>query len=216
VHQTGPENPFMTVALTGNVASGKSTVAGLWRQAGVAVVRADDLAREVVAPGSEGLQAVVAVFGSDVLRGDGSLDRDALRDRVFKDEGERRVLEEILHPRIRAFRNRWLAQRHAEGVSLAVAEIPLLFEAGLEGDFDAVVLVDAPEEERLRRLVEDRGISEEEALRMMAAQIPATEKRARADFVLDNDGTPEELRERSLALLDLFRSRVRAGGAARA
>lgn len=203
----------MKIALTGNVASGKSTVAQFWAEAGVPVVRADELAREAVAPGSEGLEAVVAVWGTGVLQADGSLDRAALRDRVFRRSEDRRVLEEILHPRIRALRDRWMVQRRGEGASLVVAEIPLLFEAGLEDDFDAVVLVDAPEQERVRRLVEDRGISKEEALRMVTSQIPAWEKRSRVPFVLDNDGTREELRERSMALLDLLRARAKADGA---
>ncbi len=203
----------MTVALTGNVGAGKSTVARFWEEAGVPVVRADDLAREAVAPGSEGLAAVVEAFGPGVLREDGSLDRGVLRNRVFRDDGERQALESILHPRIRRLRDRWLTRLRKEGAALAVAEIPLLFEAGLESEFDAVVLVDAPEPERVRRLVEDRNISKEEALRMVAAQIPAGEKRPRALFVLDNDGTQEELRRRSMALLDLLRARVKAGGA---
>ncbi len=201
----------MTVALTGNVAAGKSTVAGLWAKAGVPVIRADDLARDAVAAGSEGLEAVVEAFGPDILRDDGTLDRAALRSRVFRNDAERRTLERILHPRIAALREQWVARRRAEGASLLVAEIPLLYEAGLDGEFDVVVFVDAPEEERLRRLMEDRGISEEEAGRIMRSQLPASEKRQRASFVLDNDGTREELRERSLALLDLLRARARAG-----
>lgn len=195
-----------TVALTGNVAAGKSTVARFWSEAGVPVILADDLAREVVAVGSEGLEAVVATFGTGILREDGSLDRATLRDRVFRDDEEREALEKILHPRIWALRDKWIARHQAEGATLLVAEIPLLYEAGLEDDFDVVVLVDAPEHERLRRLVEDRGIPKEEALRMMAAQLPADHKRALARFVLDNDGTRQELAEESLALLETLRA----------
>ena len=110
-------------------------------------------------------------------------------------------------------REEWMEARRAEGQAMAVAEIPLLFEVGLEGDYDVVVLVDAPLEERLRRLREDRGLDEEEARKMMDAQIPAGEKRESADYVIDNDGTPEDLKIRGLALLDLLRARARKKGA---
>ncbi len=200
---------MMTVALTGNAGAGKSTVADIWEGAGVPVVRADDLARAAVAPGSDGLAEVVAAFGPEVLMADGSLDRAALRDRIFRDEKERIRLERILHPRIGVLRERWVARWRKEGALLAVAEIPLLFEAGLEGDYDVVVCVDAPGDVRLERLVNDRGLKEEEARRIMGAQIPAEEKRRGALFVLDNDGSREELKKRSLALLDLLRARAR-------
>ncbi len=200
---------MMTVALTGNAGAGKSTVADIWEGAGVPVVRADDLARAAVAPGSDGLAEVVAAFGPEVLMADGSLDRAALRDRIFRDEKERIRLERILHPRIGVLRERWVARWRKEGALLAVAEIPLLFEAGLEGDYDVVVCVDAPGDVRLERLVNDRGLKEEEARRIMGAQIPAEEKRRGALFVLDNDGSREELEKRSLALLDFLRARAR-------
>lgn len=203
---------MMTVALTGNVASGKSTVARIWSEAGLPVVLADDLARQVVEPGSEGLAEVVAAFGREILDSEGSLDRERLRDVVFRDTVERERLEAILHPRIGALRDEWMAGRKDSGDLLSAAEIPLLFEAGLEEDFDAVVLVDAPEEERLRRMRADRGLEDEEALRIMAAQIPAVEKRARSHFVLENDGTRAELEIRALALLDLLRARARREG----
>ncbi len=200
---------MMTVALTGNAGAGKSTVADIWEGAGVPVVRADDLARAAVAPGSDGLAEVVAAFGPEVLMADGSLDRAALRDRIFRDEKERIRLERILHPRIGVLRERWVARWRKEGALLAVAEIPLLFEAGLEGDYDVVVCVDAPGDVRLERLVNDRGLKEEEARRIMGTQIPAEEKRRGALFVLDNDGSREELEKRSLALLDFLRARAR-------
>ncbi len=200
------------VALTGNVASGKSSVAGLWAREGVPVVRADDLAREAVAPGSEGLREVADAFGPGVLRPDGSLHREALRERVFRDPEARIRLEGILHPRIRVLRDRWLARVAEAGPLLVVAEIPLLFEAGLEGEFHWVVFVDAPEEERLRRLVRGRGLEEGEARRIMEAQMPGPVKRERAHYTLDNGGTLEQMEERALALLDLLRARARREG----
>jgi dephospho-CoA kinase len=205
---------MMTVALTGNAAAGKSTVARIWAEAGVPVIRADDLAREVVAAGSPGLAKVVEAFGKGVLNDDGSLNRDTLRDRVFRDSDERRLLESILHPRIRMLRDLWMVQKREEGHLLVVAEIPLLFEVGSEGEYEAVVLVHAPEEERMRRLVEERGLKRKEAKRIMEAQHPSEAKRKKADFVLDNLGTPGELMDRSLALLDLLRARARREGRA--
>lgn len=199
---------MLDVGLTGSVASGKSTVAEVWREAGVPVVSADELARRVVEPGTVGLRRVVEAFGEGVLNEDGSLDRAALRNRVFRDEEERRRLEEILHPLIAERRARWMEEVEKEGAPLAVAEIPLLFEAGLEEDFDVVVVVDAPAEERLRRLMYDRGLEEEEARRMMDAQMEAEEKRRRADFVLDNEGDIADLRIAAAALLDRLLSRA--------
>jgi dephospho-CoA kinase len=201
----GAADALKSVALTGNIASGKSTVAAHWRERGVPVVSADDLARDAVRPGSSGLDEVVELFGPGVLRVDGSLDRPALRDRIFRDDAARRRLEEILHPRIERMREAWLAARRAEGEPLAVAEVPLLFEAGMEDRFEVVVFVDAPEEERLRRLVEDREIEAAEAERIIAAQMNPAEKRKRADFVLPNDSTPEALRAGADALLERLR-----------
>jgi dephospho-CoA kinase len=201
---------MMTVALTGSVAAGKSTVAGIWEKAGVPVVRADELARKAVAPGSQGLAEVVEAFGPGILLADGSLDRAGLRDQVFRDHGARSRLEGILHPRIGSLRDRWMDLQRKGGTSLAVAEIPLLFEVGLEGGFDVVVCVDAPEDLRRERLVENRGLEEAEARRVMAAQMPSEEKRRRAHFVLENGGTREELQEKSLALLEILLARANA------
>jgi dephospho-CoA kinase len=202
---------MLTIALTGNVASGKTAVAEIWARRGVPVVRADDLAREAVAPGTEGLARVVRAFGEAVLSPDGALDREKLRGRVFSDEDERKRLEGILHPLIEMRRREWLARRRSEGAALAVAEIPLLFEVGLQDAFDAVVVVTAPKGECLRRLMEYRGIQEAEGSRIMAAQMPPEEKCEKADYVLENGGTMEDLEVRALALLDLLRARARKG-----
>jgi dephospho-CoA kinase len=202
---------MLKVALTGNVASGKTTVAEIWSGAGIPLVRADDLAREVVVPGSQGLSRVVEAFGEEVLLEDGTLARTELRDRIVEDAGERRRLEEILHPLIGALRDSWMKSQEKAGATLVVAEIPLLFEVGLEGEYDVVVLVSAPSEERLRRLVADRGMTEDAASGLMATQIPDEEKVSKADYLLDNSGTGEDLEIRSLALLDLLRARARKG-----
>ncbi len=199
--------PPLQVGLTGNVASGKSTVSRVWADAGIPVVSADDLAREAVAPGSPGLGEVVEAFGPEVVRGDGTLDRDAVRDRVFRDPAARERLEGILHPRIRALRAEWIRAREAEGVPLVVSEIPLLFETGLQEEVDIVVFVDAPEVERRRRLVEDRGIPPEEAERIMASQGEPAEKRRLSHHVLVNDGSRQALEEGALSLLEVLRGK---------
>jgi dephospho-CoA kinase len=196
---------MIQVGLTGNVASGKTAVGRIWAARGVPVLDADVLSREAVAAGSPGLAAVRRDFGEGVVAKDGSLDRAQMREIVFRDPAARARLEGILHPLVAEGRARWIAARRAEGVSLVVCEIPLLFETGIEGEFDAIVFVDAPEPERLRRLVEDRGLEEGEALRIMAAQGDAEVKRGRSDHVLDNDGTFEDLEAKAVALLDRLR-----------
>jgi dephospho-CoA kinase len=193
-----------TVALTGNAASGKSTVADLWQQAGVPVVRSDELAREAVAPGSEGLAQVVARFGARVLTPEGTLDRDAMRARIVIDTAERRALEAIVHPIVDRLRLDWLAATEASGAPMAVVEIPLLYEIEAEAGFDEVVVVHAPEAERLRRLTADRGLAEAEGRALMATQMSSEEKCRRADHVIANGGSRAQLAaaaERTLAEL---------------
>lgn len=189
------------VGLTGNVASGKSAVARFWREAGIPVASADEFAREAVAPGTEGLDRVVDTFGDGVLASDGTLDRAALRDRVFRDEDARRRLEAIVHPRVREARDRWLAGRRREEDAVVVVEIPLLFEVGMDAEVDETVVVHAQRDRRLERLVRDRGLAADEAERIMAAQADPESKRARADHVVENDGSLDELRRGASAVL---------------
>lgn len=204
---------MIRVGLTGNVASGKSTVAQSWRDAGIPVVSADALSREVVLPGSVALAEIVDAFGEGVIGADGVLDRGALRDRVFRDLHDRTRLEAILHPRIQAARDAWVKRQAAAGEPLIVAEIPLLYEVGAERDYDVVVFVDAAEDRRLKRIVEVRGLAEDEARRMMQSQMDPALKRTRADFVIQNDMGLESLqREASTRLGDLLR-RAGEGGA---
>lgn len=193
---------MVVIGLTGNVASGKSSVAELWRSWGTPVVSADALARQAVVVGSPGLDEVTAAFGTGVLRADGSMDRGAVRRLVFEDDGARRRLEEIVHPRVRELRDAWTAERGRWGVPWVSWEIPLLYETGADREVDAVVLVDAPAEERIRRMVQHRGLEREEAEAVMQAQGSAADKRARADYVVDNDASLAELRERARGALD--------------
>jgi dephospho-CoA kinase len=155
---------------------------------------------------------VVGEFGEGILKEGGTLDRAALRALVFQDEEKRKRLEAILHPLISSEREAWVREQEEAGAPMVVAEIPLLFEAGLEGEFDWVVVVDAPPGERTRRLREDRGLGEEEVGRIMEIQMPSDEKRRRADYVVDNSGSLEDLKIRALALLDLLRARAAGRG----
>ena len=190
----------MRVALTGGVASGKSTVAGILAELGAVVIDSDRLAREVVEPGTPGLAAVVEAFGPSVLDGDGRLDRPALGAVVFADEAARRRLEGILHPLIRA-RAAEIEAAAPEG-SLVVHDIPLLVESGQAGLFDAVVVVDVPVETQVRRMVHDRGWTPEDARARVAAQAGREERRAVATHVVDNTGTRDDLRERVTEVVD--------------
>jgi dephospho-CoA kinase len=191
---------IVRVAVTGNIASGKSAVTQQWRERGACVIDADDLARDAVAPGTPGLKEVARAFGRDVLDAGGGLDRAALRRVVFVDERKRRRLESIVHPEIERLRHQ--AERAAvkQGHRLIVHAIPLLFEAALADGFDVIVLVDAPESMRRERLVGLRGLDGDEADAMIAAQMPAAEKRARAHYIIENDGGLEELEARAAAV----------------
>ena len=193
----------MQIGLTGGIGSGKSTAAAPVRRAGALVIDADAVAREVVEPGTEGLAAVVAEFGDQVLDGDGRLDRPALARVVFADGAARERLNAILHPRIRA--------RAAERIAAAapgtvvVQDVPLLAETNQAGAYDLVVVVEAPEELRVQRLARDRGMPAEQARARMATQASDEQRRAIADVVLVNDGSPDDLRARVDAL---WRARV--------
>ena len=196
---------MLIVGLTGNVASGKSAVAELWREAGVPVVSADRLARTAVEPGAEALARIGELFGPGAIRADGALDRAAVRGIVFRDEDALRHLEAIVHPAVRRLRDEWTRGQREAGAELVVWEIPLLFETGIEGEANVVVVVDAPAAVRLRRVVETRGIEEDEAVAIMEAQMPAEEKRRRADIVIENAGTREELEVRAGTVLGQLR-----------
>ncbi|HEY2706024.1 MAG TPA: dephospho-CoA kinase [Candidatus Dormibacteraeota bacterium] len=179
------------IGLTGGIATGKSTVARLLAGRGAAVVDADLLAREVVAPGSPALEEIASAFGPGVLTAAGELDRPGLAAVVFADPARRRILEEITHPRIAALMGRRIAAGLESGAPLVVADIPLLFEGGRTGLVEGVMLVDAPEDVQLRRLMLRDGLDEAAARARVAAQMPLGEKRRLATWVIDNGGTPE-------------------------
>lgn len=180
--------PVIHLALTGNVAAGKSSVARLFAAWGATVIDADAIVHDLQQPGSPVLEAMVARLGADILQPDGTLDRAALRRRVLDDPTARATLEAIVHPAVAARRDRLLAAARARGDAVVISEIPLLFEAADPAAFDGVILVDAPESVRRDRLIHRRGLSPAEADRLIAAQLPSALKRSRSEYLIDNAG----------------------------
>ena len=188
---------MLLVGLTGNIGSGKSTVARLFAEQGATIIDADVLARQAVEPGTAGFTQVRERWGDRVMGPDGEIDRAALRQIVFEAPDELEHLNSIVHPEVARLRDELVAESESRGDRIVICDIPLLFEGHLADRFDAIVLVDAPRPVRLERLVRDRGLRETEAMAMIAAQMPAELKRARADIVIDNDGSLESLAERA-------------------
>jgi dephospho-CoA kinase len=187
---------MLLIGLTGNIASGKSTVAQMFADRGATIIDADELAREAVAVGSDGHRKIVERWGDDILKADGGLDRVALRQIVFQEPTELEALNSIVHPEVSRLRDDLINEARERGDETVVCDIPLLFERRLVDDFDRIVLVDAPRPLRLERLTRDRALGQHEAMNMIAAQMPAELKRARADFVIDNDADVAALETR--------------------
>lgn len=200
---------MLNVALTGNVAAGKSSVTELLQRWGAWVIDADLLAREAVRPGSPALAAIAERFGADLIRPDGALDRAKLRHRVMGDAVSRADLNAIVHPEIARLREREMAQARTAGAQVVVHDIPLLFEVLDPAAFDAVVLVDAPAAVRRDRLMRERGLDAAEADALLGAQQDSAGKRPRSTFVIDNAGDLAALEARAL---DVWRAlQARAG-----
>lgn len=199
---------MLNVALTGNIAAGKSTVVGFLRRWGATIIDADELAREAQAPGGEVLAAIVRRFSADVLSSDGSLDRAALRSKVMGDEAALLALNAIVHPAVQQRREALQEMAARRGDLLVVNDIPLLFEVLDPAQFDVVILVDAPDALRRTRLRAMRGLSHEDADRMIAAQMPAARKRPRSQFVIEDAGTLPELEAQARTVLRELRRRA--------
>ena len=203
-----------TIGLTGGIASGKSSASRVLRELGVVVVDADQIAREVVERGSEGLAEVVAAFGEGVLAADGSLDRERLAALVFGDEAARKRLQAITHPRI----GRLSAERIAQGLTseapYVVYDAPLLVEVGAHRGLDALIVVSASEAQQVARAQARDGMAEDQARARIAAQLPLARKVEVADYVIDNDGTLEQLEQRVRAVHEAILTRVAAGAPA--
>jgi dephospho-CoA kinase len=203
---------MLNVALTGNIAAGKSTVAELFRRWGATLIDADRLVREAQAPGSPVLRAIAERFGRDVLDASGALDRDTLRGRVMGDPAALADLNRIVHPEVHRRRSALEREARTRGDRILVSDIPLLFEASDPAVFDVIVLVDAPLPIRRARLLADRRLGPEDADRMLAAQAPSGPKRARSTYVIDNDGDRATLETRAREVWDrLVAQAARAG-----
>ena len=189
------------IGLTGGVASGKSTVAEIFADLGAPVVDTDVVAREVVAPGESGLEAVTAAFGKEILLPSGELDRRALRSIVFSDPQRRKRLESILHPLIRA---RTLQLIDALEAPYVIVVVPLLIETGFAELVDRILVVDCPEAQQLERLRRRDDVSEDEAQAMIAAQATRQDRLARADDVIDNRGSLEATQAQVQALHERY------------
>ena len=204
---------MLNVALTGNIAAGKSTVVDWFRRWGATVVDADALARDAQAPGTEVLSSIVRRFGTDVLAKDGSLDRAALRGKVMGDDSALTALNAIVHPAVQSRREELQEAARRRGDVLLVNDIPLLFEALDPAQFDAIVLVDAPVALRRTRLRTLRGLSNEESDRMIAAQMSAERKRAQSHYVIENDGSLDALEAQAHDTFVELRRRAARGAA---
>lgn len=195
------------IGLTGGIGSGKSTVAKLLAEHGFSVVDADQLAREVVEPGQPALAELAEAFGQDVLLADGSLNRSELAARAFVDKERTELLNAITHPRIQELRERRFQEAKDAGSDAVVYDMPLLVEQGVDKNMDLTVVVDVDVEERIRRLVATRGLTEEDARRRIAAQVADAERLAAADVVIDNNGPVEALGEQVDQLVRVIRGR---------
>jgi len=200
--------------LTGGVASGKSTVGARFRERGLEVIDADQVARDVVAPKSDGLKAVIDAFGDNMLTSEGTLDRAAMRELVFAEPEARRRLNAIVHPRIAAETMARTRALDDAGVQLACYEAPLLVENGLADGFRPLVVVSLDPALQHARLMQRDGMTAEGAARLIAAQLPLSDKVALADYVIDNGGSRAALLERADAVLNEIRDALsqRRGG----
>lgn len=203
---------MLNIALTGNIAAGKSTVVEWFRKWGATVIDADALAREAQSPGSDVLAAIAKKFGADVLAANGSLDRASLRGKVIGDEVALSALNAIVHPAVQNRRIELQRTARQRGDAMLVNDIPLLFEVLDPDQFDVIVLVDAPVAVRRTRLRALRGLSNDDADRMIAAQMSAERKRARSHHVIDNAGTLDELEAKARAVFLVLRRQAAAGG----
>jgi dephospho-CoA kinase len=189
--------PGRRVGLTGGIGSGKSEVARLLEGLGAVVIDADRLARDAVAPGTDGLRAVVEAFGPDITTPDGALDRPAVAARVFADPQARATLEAIVHPRVRAAAAALeTAARAHDPDAVVVHDVPLLVETGQQDAYDVVLVVDVPVDVAVQRLVAARGMSPTEARARIAAQATRERRLAAADVVVDNSGSLDDLARR--------------------
>jgi len=184
------------VGLTGGIASGKSSVAAILKKLGAAVINADELSREVVQPGQKGWREIVDAFGSDILQADQSLDRRKLRKIAFDDAQARKKLEAIIHPQVRALAEQRIQEYAAAGFAIVVYEVPLLFEVNLHHWLRPVILVACESQTQLQRIAQRDRVADADAQKTIDAQMSLEEKRKLADYVIENNGSLEDLERR--------------------
>jgi dephospho-CoA kinase len=199
---------MLSVALTGNIGAGKSTVADLFRRWGAMVIDADALVREVQSSGQPALAAIASRFWAELIRADGTLDRSGLRARVLRDPEELAALNRIVHPEVHRRRSELLAEAASRGAQIVVSDIPLLFEAADPAEFDVVVLVDAPEALRRDRVIQSRKLPLEDVNRLMAAQLSSVTKRSRSDYIIENSGDLAALERSALSVWQALLARA--------
>jgi dephospho-CoA kinase len=202
---------LLLVGLTGGLASGKSTVAAMLARRGAIVVDADELSRRAVAPGTPGLARIVQTFGKEVLHPGGGLDRSALAAIVFADEKKRRLLETIVHPEVFRLLGE-VVERHRHTDEVVVFDAPLIVETGFDRASDLVIVVSSPVEEQVARVARTRGMSEDDARARISSQVSPAERERRADIVVHNDGSLEQLEERVAGLWKDLQSRAAGSG----
>lgn len=198
----------LLVGITGGIGAGKSLVATFYREQGYPVFSADEIAREIVAPGSPALDEIRAVFGPAAIRADGTLDRAFLREKIAADPALRLKLEAITHPRIQARSLQLARDAFAQGAAIVFYEAPLLFEAKSERQMDKVICVHAPDEVRIERTIKRDGGSREQAERLLRSQMPQDEKMKRCDFLIENSGSEQELKAAAKRALDELKRAV--------
>ena len=194
---------MISIGLTGNAGSGKSLVARLWKEErGAVVIDADELGRSAVKPGSEALAELTRLFGKEILLADGSLNRKRTAEIAFSNAENTRALNSIVHPEIIRNINRQLKEAGREGVKAVVVDAALIFEFGFERYVDVVVVVDAPRELKISRMLAKGKMDRKTVEKVIEVQLPADELKKRADYIIDNSGEIDNLKKKALELFD--------------
>lgn len=197
------------IGLTGGIASGKSTVSAMLKKAGAVIIDADRIARAVVKKGQPAYREIVAQFGTEVLLPDGEINRTLLGDIIFNDHPKKQLLNSIVHPHVNQEVNRQIKQiQKTHPNAVIVLDIPLLIEAGMHDDLNDIIVVYAPQEDQIKRLMQRDRISETDALARVRSQMPIEEKKKKATIVIDNSGTIENTRKQTIEAFERLKERT--------